>query len=70
MYGNLSSQHQKWPAHEKPERRATNLGFFELANEASRTSLSQGGPKTHKSECDVSNTQCEQRPRDEICHLF
>ena len=40
----MSSHHQKWTAHEKPERRATNLGFFELANEASRTSLSQGGP--------------------------
>ena len=70
MYSNLSSDHQKWTAHEKPECRATNLGFFELANEASRTSVSQGGSKTHKSECNVSNAKREQRPRDEICHSF
>ena len=70
MYRNLSSHHQKRAAHEKPKRRAANLGFLELANEASRASLSQGGPKAYKSEYDVNNAKREQRPRNEICQSF
>lgn len=62
--GQVPCEHQQWAAHNKPKRRTSNFGFFELADEPGSHCLGQWRLESDNAEYDMGEAQDEQGPRD------